>query len=380
MKSNEPISEGLGATILGPRNYPREQQNPDLLRPPPTDRGLVPNLRFSFADAHMRLSEGGWAREVTQRELPIATKIAGVNMRLNPGAIRELHWHLQVELGYVLSGGCRITAMDQHGRTFVDDVFGGDVWFFPKAIPHSIQGLKEGCEFLLMFDDGCFSEYNTLLVSDVIEHIPREIIEANLGIPLNEILSIDKKQRWIFQGRIPELLAKDYISKNTVPQSFSSSMKKIEPIMCDGGTIRILDQAKFPVMNNMSLAIVEVEPGAMREIHWHPMEDEWQYYLSGEARMTVYMPDAGVRTFDYKAGDVGCVPFAAPHYVENTGTTTMRFLETFRSPVLEDVSLQQWLALTPRELVEDHFPSFTKSTLDKFNKDYLGIVRTKTLK
>jgi oxalate decarboxylase len=43
-----------------------------------------------------------------------------------------------------------------------------------------------------------------------------------------------------------------------------------------------------------------------------------------------------------------------PHYVENTGTTTLRFLETFRSDHFEDVPLAHWLALTPHELVRAH--------------------------
>jgi oxalate decarboxylase len=83
--SNEPIIGNKGATILGPRNPERGQQNPDILRPPFTDHGSVPNLRFSFEDAHMTLRDGGWSREVTQRELPISTTMAGVNMRLKSG-------------------------------------------------------------------------------------------------------------------------------------------------------------------------------------------------------------------------------------------------------------------------------------------------------
>lgn len=79
---NEPVIGDKGATIVGPRNPERELQNPDILRPPSTDHGSVPNLRFSFADAHMKIHPGGWSREVTQRELAISTTMAGVNMRL----------------------------------------------------------------------------------------------------------------------------------------------------------------------------------------------------------------------------------------------------------------------------------------------------------
>nr|MDH3099216.1 cupin domain-containing protein [Bacillus velezensis] len=88
----------------------------------------------------------------------------------------------------------------------------------------------------------------------------------------------------------------------------------------------------------------------MRELHWHPNTDEWQYYLSGEAKMTVFAAEGRARTFNYQAGDVGYVPFAMGHYVQNTGDTVLRFLEIFKSDRFEDVSLNQWLALTPQAL------------------------------
>ena len=120
-QTNEPVPQprrtGEGGTDPGPRNVIRDRQNPDLLVPPSTDHGTLPNLRFSFADAHMRLESGGWTRQVTQRELGISKDIAGVNMRLNAGGIRELHWHKAAEWAYMLYGSARITAIDAQGTT-----------------------------------------------------------------------------------------------------------------------------------------------------------------------------------------------------------------------------------------------------------------------
>ena len=101
---HEPIRGDLGASILGPRNTPLERENPDQLASPYTDFGTIPNLKFSFATARNRLLTGGWAREVTVRELPVATELAGVNMRLKPGGIREMHWHKEAEWAYMLAG------------------------------------------------------------------------------------------------------------------------------------------------------------------------------------------------------------------------------------------------------------------------------------
>lgn len=62
-----------------------------------------------------------------------------------------------------------------------------------------------------------------------------------------------------------------------------------------------------------STAYVEVEPGGMHEIHWHTNNDEFQYYISGEARMTVFVPGSN----NYPAGDVGHAPVGGFHYIHN---------------------------------------------------------------
>src|SRR6516225_10075132 len=201
----QPVRNDLGASILGPRNVPLELQNPDQLASPYTDSGTIPNLKFSFAAARNRLLTGGWAREVTVRELPVAKTLAGVNMRLKPGGIRELHWHKEAEWAYMLAGRARITAVDEGGRNFIDDVGVGDLWNFPAGIPHSIQGLEEGCEFLLVFDDGHFSENETFLLSDWFKHTPRAVLAKNFGAPEAAFAHIPLNpdyERYIFAGKV----------------------------------------------------------------------------------------------------------------------------------------------------------------------------------
>lgn len=371
----EPISGKLGASILGPRNLALEAQNPDLLFPPRTDRGLMPNLKWSFADSHMRIEQGGWAREVTARELPISTAIAGVNMRLAAGAVREMHWHHAAEWSYMLKGGARITAVDHNGCTFQDDIFEGDLWYFPAGIPHSIQGLADdGCEFLLVFDDGYFSEDETFLLTDFLAHMPKEVIAKNFQVAERAFAKIPEKELYIFQSKVPGPLAKDRVVGNgPVPITLSHQMMKQKPIRTQSGTVRITDSTVFPASKTIAAALVEIEPGGMRELHWHPNADEWQYYLSGQARMTVFTAGGTARTFNYQAGDVGVVPIYMGHYVENIGTTTLRFLEIFKSDYFADVSLAHWLAFTPHELVRAHL-NIDESVLKKITKKKRPIV------
>lgn len=355
----EPIRGDRGASILGPRNAPIEQENPDLLASPDTDAGTVPNLKFSFSAARTRLGTGGWAREVTARELPVAKTLAGVNMRLKPGGIRELHWHKQAEWAFMLAGRARITAVDPQGRNFIDDVGVGDLWNFPAGIPHSIQGLDDGCEFLLVFDDGNFSENETFLISDWMRHTPPPTLAKNFSVPESAFANLPddiEHTRWVFAGEVPGPIGSDAVSspQGSVPVRFSHHLFAQTPIQAAGGRVRIADSRNFPAATTIAAAFVEVEPGGMREMHWHPTTDEWQYYVRGHARMTVFASSEKARTFDYQAGDVGYVPFAMGHYVENTSDEPLVFLELFRSDHFADMSLNQWMALTPPGLVKAH--------------------------
>lgn len=374
----EPIHNGLGASILGPRNLPLERENPDVLTPPETDAGTVPNLKYSFAAAHNRLLTAGWAREVTVRELPIATDLAGVNMRLEPGGVREMHWHKEAEWAYMLAGRARITAVDQEGRNFIDDVSVGDIWNFPAGIPHSIQGLEEGCEFLLVFDDGAFSENETFLLTDWFKHTAPDTLAKNFGLPASAFARIPQdvdRDRYIFLAPMPGPVATDAVTApaGTVPRPFSHRLMEQEPIRAAGGCARVVDSSNFPAASTIAAALVEVEPGGLRELHWHPNADEWQYYISGRARMTVFASAGKARTFDYQAGDVGYVPFAMGHYVENTSDEPLRFLEMFRGERFADVSLNQWMGLTPPELVRAHL-NIDEATTAALAKDKAVIV------
>lgn len=377
----QPIrADGAGGVDRGPRNLMRDLQNPNILVPPETDSGLIPNLRFSFSDAHMQLNHGGWSREITQRDLPIATTLAGVNMSLTPGGVRELHWHKQAEWSYMLLGHARITAVDQNGRNFIADVGPGDLWYFPPGIPHSIQGLDDGCEFLLVFDDGMFSDLSTLSLSDWMAHTPKDVLSANFGVPESVFATIPTEQVYIYQDEVPGPLQSQQINSpyGAVPQTFKHELLKQPPLITPGGSVRIVDSRNFPVSKTIAAALVEVEPGAMREMHWHPNNDEWQYYLTGQARMTVFTGNGVARTFDYRAGDVGYVPFATGHYIQNTGDESVWFLEMFKSDRFEDVSLNQWLALTPTELVQHNINVDSKFT-DQLRKEKWPVVKYPTI-
>ncbi|KAF7327288.1 Oxalate decarboxylase [Mycena kentingensis (nom. inval.)] len=362
-----PIRGSLGAPLLGPENLPVEQENPDLFAPPTTDSGSVPNAKWPFALSHNRMHTGGWARQQNAGVMPIATSMASVNMRLEPGAIRELHWHKTSEWAYVLKGSTQVTAVDADGKNFLATVGPGDLWFFPPGIPHSLQATNDtagGSEFILIFDDGEFSEDSTFLASsctpyilrlsttpqltDWLSHVPAEVIQKNFQANPDAFSHIPAKELYIFPSNPPDSDAQAPDSpQGQVPNPYTFALSKVQGTTTPAGQVKIVDSTTFKVSTTIAAAEVWVEPGAIRcvfsaaELHWHPTMDEWSFFIEGTGRVTVFASQGNARTFNYQPGDIGFVPTAMGHYVENTGNTTLRYLEIFNTDKYQDISLNQ---------------------------------------
>ncbi|GAB1524030.1 hypothetical protein RhiTH_007182 [Rhizoctonia solani] len=344
----EPIRGSRGANILGPQNVELDRQNPDILAPPTTDSGSVENVKWPFSLSHNRIQDGGWARQQNVHSMPIATTMAGVNMRLKAGTMREMHWHITAE-------------------------YPGDLWYFPPGIPHVLQGLNDtadGCEFLLVFDDGEFSEDSTFSVTDWTSHIPKEVLSRNFKVNASAFDHIPDRELYMIPTAVPtgtpeEEGVKSPQGVSTLPYTFAAS--KINATEVPGGTVKVVDSRIFKVSKTIALAEVTVEVGGMRELHWHPTQPEWSYFIEGNARITVFAAEGNARTFNYQPGDIGYVPPSFGHYVENIGNTTLKFLEIFNSDKYEDISLNQWLALTPPDMVKAHL-QLSDDTISKLQK------------
>jgi oxalate decarboxylase len=363
----------------GPQNPAIGNQFPSAQFPPATDVGGLPMDWASFNNAPKRVQNGGWARQVTVEDFAISKEISGVNMRLTAGGIRELHWHQAAEWAIMTYGNCRVTVLDAQGRPYVADVSAGDLWYFPSGAPHSLQGLgPDGCEFVICFDDGHANEFNTLLVSDWFAHTPPEVLAKNFGVPAEAFAKIPLHNLWIFQGTVPGDLAADRaaISRNAAapPHPFVFPLGSSQPVReSSAGDIRVADSTNFSVSTTVAAALVTVKPGGVREMHWHPNADEWQYYLKGKARMTVFNTGPNALTMDFNAGDIGYVRRNLGHYVENVGDTDLQFIGVFRAPRYEEVSLSNWLTHTPPALVAQHL-NVDEATIAKWPDNGPGIM------
>jgi oxalate decarboxylase len=245
----------------------------------------------------------------------------------------------------------------------------GDLWYFPAGMPHSLQGLgPDGAEFVLVFDNGLASEFNTLLLTDWMAHTPPEVLAKNFNVPASAFKNIPLHDLWIFQGQVPPPLAVDQKAVASPlgepPLEVTFGLSSMTPNKQNkSGSVRVADSRNFPISTTIAAALVTVEPGGIREMHWHPNADEWQYYIKGEARMTVFNTGPNAVTADFRAGDLGYVKKGLGHYVENVGKDELQFLGIFKAPQYQEVSLSQWLTHAPPEMVAQTLnidPNFIK--------------------
>ncbi|CAI7635635.1 unnamed protein product [Penicillium manginii] len=372
----QPIRGDTGGDDPGPRNLNYDRIHSDKLAPPGTDHGATINAQWPMG--RLGIDNAGWARQENTVVMPAATEMAGVDMRLEPAAYRELHWHVASEWSLILNGSCRIQAVNENGETFVDDLTAGDVWFFPPGIPHSIQALDDGVEFLLVFDDGDFNEDNTFLATEVFLHSPKEVLAKNLGVAIADFDNIPDDELYIFKGTpAPKDIEDQNVttSSGVVPrtQSYSYHFSEQKAHEVAGGSVKIVDPSTFPIASNFSAAVVTVHPGGMREIHWHPSSDEWTFFIKGQGRATLFTAPEAANTFDFMAGDVGYFPQSNSHYIENTGDEDLVFLEVLQASEFTDVALGQWIASTPKQIISDTL-KLSDSTLSKLKTEKQYVV------
>ena len=172
---------------------------------PVTSGKELPTFKFELEKSEGRVMGGSYGKEATVEQLPISKGIAGVSMRMEPGVMRELHWHATAaEWAFVTEGRVRTTVIDPQGCCETNDFGPGDVWYFPRGHGHVIETLGDKpCHFILVFDNGYFSEFGTFSITDWLGHAPKELLAKNFGVPASTFDSFPKNEVYFAKGKIP---------------------------------------------------------------------------------------------------------------------------------------------------------------------------------
>jgi len=281
-------------------------------------------------------------------------------MRLKPGGLRELHWHANAaEWAFMIKGRVRTTVIGPDGYAETNDFEPGDVWYFPRGHGHALVGLgPEESHFVLVFDNGAFSEHGTFSITDWLGHTPPAVLAKCLGLPESAFAKFPKDELYIPQGRVPpEQPDPPRQGKLKLsPQTHRYALMTQPPsARLPGGEERRVSAKEFPISTTITGVILDLKPGAIREPHWHPHANEWLYIVAGRARITLFGSGGRARTEEFGPGDAGYIPQGFGHYLENIGDVPCRVLVAFDSGEYQEISLSAWLASNPTRLVADNF-------------------------
>jgi oxalate decarboxylase len=383
--------EFLGATGLAAvttaalmRPEPAEAGDPSFMNnvPDPLLAGdELPTFKFELEKSEAKVIGGSSAREATVKQLPISKGIAGVSMTLAPGAMRELHWHATAaEWAFVVEGNVRTTVIDPHGNSETNDFEPGDIWYFPRGHGHMLECLgHKPCHFILIFDNGYFSEFGTFSISDWIGHTPKALLAKNFELPESAFDGFPKDEVYFAQGAVPpEKTPPNLEGERTPPETHKFRMLAQEPhSIHKGGREWRVGADRFPISQTVTGVILDLEPGGFRELHWHPTADEWQYVIEGRVSVTLFGSHGRYRTETLDKGDVGYIPQGYGHSIENIGNQPCRVLIGFNTGHYEAIDLSMWIAGNPVDVLATNF-SRPASLFEKFPRDRVFISPTET--
>src|ERR1051326_8564857 len=165
----------------------------------------LPTFKFELEKSKGKVLGNSFGKEVTVEQLPISKGIAGVSMQLEAGVMRELHWHATAaEWAFVLKGRVRTTVINPRGQSETNDFDPGDIWYFPRGHGHMLECLGQTpCHFILIFDNGYFSEFGTFSFTDGIGHPPRALLAKNSGLPESAFDGCPAEEVYFARGPVP---------------------------------------------------------------------------------------------------------------------------------------------------------------------------------
>src|SRR4051812_1694790 len=252
----------------------------------------LPTFKFALEKSEGKVIGHSFGKEATVEQLPISKGIAGVSMKLEPGAMREMHWHATAaEWAFVIEGNVRTTVIDPQGNSETNEFEPGDIWYFPRGHGHMLQCLgHEPAHFILIFDNGYFSEFGTFSITDWIGHTPKALLAKNFGLPESAFEGFPKDEVYFARGKKPpETPARPLEGWKQPPLTHKYRLLERPPHrVFKGGREWRVDSTSFPISTTVTGVILDLDPGALRELHWHPTADEWQYVIEGEVSVTMF--------------------------------------------------------------------------------------------
>jgi oxalate decarboxylase len=213
------------------------------------------------------------------------------------------------------------------------------------------------CHFILIFDNGYFSEFGTFSITDWIGHVPKPLLAKNFGLPESAFASFPPDEVYFARGKLPPAEPSVPLQGWKLPPETHRYRMLAQPphATFPGGREWRVDSSRFPISKTITGVILDLDPGALRTLHWHPNADEWQYVIAGTASVTLYGSHGRFRTEQLDRGDVAYIPQGYGHSIENTGDAPARILIGLNAGNYETIDLSQWIAGNPVDVLATNF-------------------------
>jgi oxalate decarboxylase len=213
------------------------------------------------------------------------------------------------------------------------------------------------CHFILIFDNGYFSEFGTFSITDWVGHTPPALLAKNFGLPETAFATFPKEEVYFARGKPPPLEPSVPLQGWKLPPQTHKYRLLAQPPHASyrGGREWRVDSSRFPISKTITGVILDLDPGALRTLHWHPNADEWQYVIDGEVSVTLFGSHGRYRTEQLQKGDVGYIPQGYGHSIENVGSRSARILIGFNAGIYQTIDLSQWIAANPRDVLATNF-------------------------
>lgn len=325
----------------------------------PRKSGDAVTFTVNLDKGPIKATSGGWARDVTMRQLPIATDIAGAHLFMNAGGSREMHWHNSAEWAYILAGHCQVTVVDPDGELEVANYGPGDLWYFPKGHGHAVHTLgSEPCHAVLAFDDGLYGEHGTFGLSDWMSRLEPAMLTKALGVDAKWLAKLPAGETYIMQG---DVIPRDGPQARSARELGAARthrfalMAQKPHASSAGGSLHIASTREFPLSTTLTGMVLRLKPGAAHAPHWHPNANEWHYVAKGRAKVTLFASDKRLATAEIAVGDCAYIPRGCGHTVENIGTEECEVVGVLDAPAYQEATLWSWVAKAPRHLLANNF-------------------------
>ncbi len=123
------------------------------------------------------------------------------------------------------------------------------------------------------------------------------------------------------------------------------------PQIFTDGKLRTATVANIASLAGLSINLLDIDPGALRELHWHPNAGEINYVLEGEGSIGILSATQETATFTIRPGSITYVPIGDAHYIRNTGPETLRLLVGFSNEAAQHQDFSSVLPWVPLDLL-----------------------------